>query len=388
MLQAQIIDEQGQYVDTVFHDHINRQAEDFVRVSLVVAEPGDYLYTSLGHAAYHMVCPTFGLDYYYTMESENTPNRVMVFLAGKLKMGFIPLTPEQFLSDYKEQNRGIKEWALNLSPQQEQRLWQILENHTKTDQDLPYDYYHRSCAIVLVNLMNEVLGAENIHYQQPWSDKFKQTPREFVATNLTNPWTALFMDIIAGWDVDWDVPNERKLIIPTDVVETWQTATIDGRPLLDTLAIEILPPGHRVEQTQCTPLLLSIILLILSVLSLGTVWSKSKGMRLAGTCIDWLIIVLQMAIGIFISYLLFVSNLCCTGWHWYYIAVCPLPLLLWHWRKYWLLPYLIMLSIWVLVMIFYPHLIVISPLIILTIAWMVVLVKQWLLENRILTKKN
>lgn len=34
-LSAQIYDADGQYVDTLFHDHINRQADDFIRVSLV-----------------------------------------------------------------------------------------------------------------------------------------------------------------------------------------------------------------------------------------------------------------------------------------------------------------------------------------------------------------
>lgn len=45
---AQIYDADGLYVDTVFHDHINRQADDFVIVSLCVADPTTWQQDMLG----------------------------------------------------------------------------------------------------------------------------------------------------------------------------------------------------------------------------------------------------------------------------------------------------------------------------------------------------
>ena len=70
---AQIYDEQGQYVDTIFHDHINRQAEDFVIVSLCVADPTDWkddMLGVLGHAFIRLQCPVFDLDNCFSYECE------------------------------------------------------------------------------------------------------------------------------------------------------------------------------------------------------------------------------------------------------------------------------------------------------------------------------
>ena len=63
-----------------FNDTIDRLAEDFVEAYVSIAEPGDYLYTTLGHAAYHLKCPTFNLDYYFTMEGESSKDAVFRFL--------------------------------------------------------------------------------------------------------------------------------------------------------------------------------------------------------------------------------------------------------------------------------------------------------------------
>ena len=62
-----------------FNDTIDRLAEDFVTVNLVVCDPGTVLYSTLGHAALHLQCPTFGLDYIYTYESENVRDKIYGF---------------------------------------------------------------------------------------------------------------------------------------------------------------------------------------------------------------------------------------------------------------------------------------------------------------------
>ena len=58
-----------QYVDPVFGDTIDRSAEDFVKVSLVIADPGALFSSVLGHACLRMQCPVFGLDACYSYES-------------------------------------------------------------------------------------------------------------------------------------------------------------------------------------------------------------------------------------------------------------------------------------------------------------------------------
>ena len=92
-----------------FNDTIDRLAPDFVQVGLVVADPGEALYTVLGHAALHLRCPVFDLDYIYSVESENVPRKVMKFLFNHLNMGTMLMSPEEYLRPYREEGRGVTE---------------------------------------------------------------------------------------------------------------------------------------------------------------------------------------------------------------------------------------------------------------------------------------
>ena len=95
-VSAQTKDTEQQYVDTIFHDNVDRTAEDFVIASLLVADPGTVLYSVLGHACIRLQCPAFGLDYCYSYESENRMQRILAFLAGKLKMGLFYIPNELY----------------------------------------------------------------------------------------------------------------------------------------------------------------------------------------------------------------------------------------------------------------------------------------------------
>lgn len=363
-----------------FNDTIDRMAEDFVEAYVSIAEPGDYLYTTLGHAAYHLKCQSFNLDYYFTMEGENTKDAVFRFLAGDLKMGLTVLSPEEYLQYYKDNNRGVREWKINLSPPDKQRLWEILDNHVKDWSNLPYDYYHRCCAITIVNIMNELVGRGNIHYALPWPEKFKHTPREIIYYALRggNEWTQFFICLLAGNEVDKDIPYERKFIVPGDVVDAWQRATVNGQPILSEDYIDVIPPGVRKQESWWTPTHIAIILLLLALCSLCSLWGHMGWIKAIGLIIDYSILVIISVIGLGMTYLLFVSDLCCTDWNWLYIAFNPLPAIFWYWRKYWALPYLVCMLGWVIAMIFAPHLLALSSHIILTLAFCVVLVKNGL----------
>lgn len=48
-----------------FNDNINRLADDFVDVYVVVSTPGDVLYSILGHAALYLVCRYFSSSSQY-----------------------------------------------------------------------------------------------------------------------------------------------------------------------------------------------------------------------------------------------------------------------------------------------------------------------------------
>ena len=350
-------------------DTIDRLAEDFVSVSLVVCDPTDVLYSTLGHAALHLQCPTYDLDYVFTYESEGVRHKIWTFLKGELKMGMYAFPTEMFLDIYRESGRGVKEYTINLSPKQKQNLWRVMDNHVAEGANIPYDYFHRGCAKVIVQVIHEAIGKNAIRYA-PWSDTFKrQTQRERVRDFITNaPWEEFFMYFLIGSEADKYYSCEQKLIIPTDLVEVWQKATFDsGKQVLDSEPRVLLEATQHNEGTWCTPLLVSLLLLLLAFVP----W---KG-------VDYILLAFYTLIGAVMTYLILFSGLPCTRWNWLLIPFNILPALAWYWRRYWALPYAGIILVWGLVMIgefFWGHVIVDWSHITLALSFGVVLFKQYL----------
>lgn len=350
-----------------FNDTIDRTADDFVTVSLVVCDPYKVLYSTLGHAALRLQCPTYGLDYVFSYESENVRDKIGTFLKGDLKMGMYAFPTDLFLAIYGGAGRGVKEYAINLSPLQKQELWKIMDRHVAEGANIPYDYFHKGCAKSVVQVMHEAIGYRAIHYA-PWPEKYtKQTQREIVRNFIEGaPWEKFFMYFLIGIDGDKSYPCEKKLIVPTDLVEVWQNATFDtGKPVLDSEPRVLLEATNHNTGTWCTPLLVSLLLLLLAFVP----W---KG-------VDYLLLGIETIAGVVMTYLIVFSGLPCTNWNWLIIPFNVLPALFWYWRRYWALPYAGLLLLWCLIMTgeyIWGHVLVDIPHILLALSFCVVLVKQ------------
>lgn len=350
-----------------FNDTIDRLADDFVTVSLVVCDPSEVLYSTLGHAALHLQCPVFALDYVFTYESENVRDKIWTFLKGDLKMGMFAFPTDLFLEVYRTTGRGVKEYTMNLSPTQRQKLWEIMDNHVAEGTNIPYDYFRRGCAKSVVHVIHEALGKNAIHYA-PWPEKYtKQTQRELVRNFIDGaPWEEFFMYFLIGVEGDKSYPCEQKLIVPTDLVEVWQQATFaNGKPVIDSNPRILLEATRHNEGTWCTPLFVSLLLLLLAF----TPWKA----------VDYMLLVLYTLIGAVMTYLILFSDLPCTDWNWLIIPFNILPAIGWYWRKYWALPYAGIILIWCLVMVgewIWGHILVDWSHIILALSFCIVLLKQ------------
>lgn len=234
-MQAQIYDKDGQYVDTVFHDHVNRQADDFVLVSLCVADPTDWrddFMGIMGHAFIRLQCPTFGLDHCFSYECESAKENMWRFLTGKLKMGMFRYSTESQVEVFTEWNRAIHEYRLNLPPEVEQRLWEIMDNHVNNGAKLPMDMYKRGCAISLVHFVTQALGDIKIDYAEPWPEEFSKSRYEILYDCLAeHSFIRRFLFVVADKRFDKPCSNEDKLVVPAQLAEVWQKATLQGQPL-------------------------------------------------------------------------------------------------------------------------------------------------------------
>lgn len=320
--------------------------EDFVIASLLVASPGDVLYSCVGHACLRMQCPEHNLDYCFSYEGEPVEHQILRFFAGKLKMGMYAVPTKDYLPFYSNDHRGIMEYRLNLPLDAKRRLWKILDDKAMMGDSLRYDFLIRGCAQTAIQYIVQALDTIPVTFA-PWGDKYNLTRRELLASLVSEyPWNRFALYTLVGTKSDdTDCSKLERVVTPSDLVEVLQGATINGRPIISEAPTELLKAKTPTHQTWFTPMLLAILLLLLSVANFWLRWS----------CIDWPLLGLQFLLGIFLCYLVFISDLPCTEWNWLLIPFNPLPLLLWHWHHRWAIAFAAILVGWILVMIFYPH---------------------------------
>ena len=381
-VSAQIVDAEGQYVDTVFNDNVDRTAEDFVIASLLVADPGTVMYSVLGHACLRLQCPTFDMDYCFSYESEGVQNRVLDFLAGKLMMGLFAIPQKDYCAQYREEGRGVYEYSLNLPIEVKRELWRVLDSHLTAGVKLPYDYFHRGCAITAKEFVKEALGETAILYDRSLYEN-GQSVKEIWNKHTTKALWVRFLCYFVGSGKEIEEPlvGEKQLIIPTDLVHAWQQATVLGKPLLASEPNILVEGEPQIVDTWFTPMVLAILLLVLAMAILF--WSRPY--------FDWLMLAVQTIIGCGMTYLICFSDLCCTDWNWLLIPFNPLPLIFWHWRKYWALPYAGVLVIWCLAMAattIWGHVLVDWSHIIMVVAWIIIVIKQYTFNKFINVEKS
>ena len=77
----------GQEVDSLEQARLDSlaitEADDFVTASVLIATPGDVLYTSFGHACIRLQCPHYDFDLVYSYESENYKEKVLLAIVHK-----------------------------------------------------------------------------------------------------------------------------------------------------------------------------------------------------------------------------------------------------------------------------------------------------------------
>ena len=361
-------------MDTVFNDNVDRTAEDFVIASLLVADPGTVMYSVLGHACLRLQCPAFGMDYCFSYESEGVKNRVLDFLAGKLMMGLFAIPVEDYCAQYREEGRGVYEYTLNLPIEVKRELWRILDEHLAEGSRLPYDYYHRGCAITAKDFVKEALGEIVIVYDRALYDD-PPTGRDLVKANTTKAlWVRFAACFISGDEVDKPLVGDKQLLIPTDLVHAWQQAKVNGELLLASEPNILVEGEPKVADGWFTPMVLAILLLVLAIANLF--WRRPY--------FDWLMLAAQTIVGCFMTYLICLSDLCCTEWNWLIIPFNPLPAIFWYWRKHWALLYAGILTIWCIAMAFmtlWGHVLVDWSHIIMVVAWIIIVIKQYILNK-------
>jgi hypothetical protein len=352
-----------------FNDTIDRLDPNFVLVSLCIADPTDWhddVLGMAGHAFLRLQCPTFGLDYCFSYEGERVNDNIYQYLSGKTKMGMFAVPTNEYLEDFRHWNRSVHEYRLNMPPEAEQRLWEIMDNHITNKISLRHDLNKYGCAITIVKFVKQALGETPIVYASD-PEMEHMTRREIGYRSLANhPWFRLVHLIISDNKADKQIPIDEKLIVPVDLAEVWQHASVVGQPFATHVGdiVEGAPLDN--SKPWFTPMLTALLILIITI---GFACTRYPYW-------DLLLLGFQALLGCVLLFLWIVMREFGGAAYILMALFNPLPLIVWRWRNYWALPYAILLAMGVIVLACWPHMLVDPAFLVLAVAYVVLFVKD------------
>ena len=355
------------------------EADDFVTASILVATPSDVLYSCAGHACIRMQCPHYDLDVVYSYEADSVTNKVLTFLSGGLSMGMTIVPTERMLAYYAGEGRGVTEYVINIPLEKRKQLWQYLDGKVEEGVNLPYDYLNRGCALACLRAVRAAVLPDTLSFGE-WDEKFiKKTRRTLLRSQIDAfPWNRFFLFTIVGTEADQPCAVTDKVVVYPDLIEVLQKATLGGQPVLGEANILVSQTADVEESGWLTPMLVACMLLLLAIVS--CFWMSRP--------LSLLLLFVQSAFGLLMTYLIVFSTLPVTSFSWLIIPFNPLPLLLWHWRRWWLLPFAVICIGWSIAMLSQTE----NPLvdyahIILVLALAINYIGQWYQLRKIKTIK-
>lgn len=249
-----------------FNVTIDRLAPDFVQVSLCIADPTDQSQDYLGmtgHAFLRLQCPTFGLDYCFSYESEKIKGQLWDYVTGKLKMGMFAIPTNEYMADYRVWQRAVHEYRINMPPEAELRLWEQMDNRMIAEQEMQMNLVKYDCANTLLRYVEQALLPTQIHYE--WPEKFlTKSAMELAEEQLANyPWSLLGVRLTAGREYAQLTTPKQKILYPADLLEVWSQATINGEPMLTYVGDLVEEEPVVIQKPWFTPQVCGILLLIL-----------------------------------------------------------------------------------------------------------------------------
>lgn len=300
-------------------------AQDY-RVSLLTCDPGEELYSAFGHSAIRVMDPETGQDFVfnYGTFNFNTPNFYGKFAGGKLDYMLSVSTYADFIEDYHNHQRNVREQVLNLSMEQAQFLVEYLQvNYSPERRNYRYEFFFNNCATKVRDAMELTLGDKLI-----WNDQEKEAD-EKTFRNLIDeyvlrlPWADLGIDLALGAVIDRDATPREEQFLPDYMEAAFARAEIQGdgptRPFVKESSVILEYPNNQFTMSSINPYWIFWLVAILFTAVTFIGFKKKK--LLIGFDVAFFAILGVM--GIVIFFLWFATEHTATKWNWNLLWAFP-----------------------------------------------------------------
>lgn len=314
----------------VLHKVVDKTTDDGGwRFSLVTCAPGREIYQLEGHTALR-ARHSGGVDLAinWGVFDFQAPNFVYRFVKGETDYMAAAYPFYIFLEEYRKEGRHVVEQELNLSPQQSEKLIQLVEENLQTEKrTYRYNYVKDNCATRPLALIERAAAPVILAVGE---DTQQTTFRsEMTDYHSAYPWYQFGIDLALGADLDYPITERERTFAPIRLQEALGNAKFrypDGKeaPVVKStnVLVEGDPSGVADAPTPwpLTPMAVGIYLLVLTV-----AFSLSDIIRhKLSRWLDTLIFGAQFLAGCLLTFLIFISVHEATSPNWLYLWLNPL----------------------------------------------------------------
>ena len=199
--------------------------------SVLTASPGQDLYAAFGHTAFRLHDPVLALDLVFNYGTFVVDEGFYVrFVRGRMDYRLGVERYPRFQQLYLRQGRALHEHVLHLSEEDVRALAEFLErNALPENATYAYDFFRDNCASKVIDVLEEVLGADRFDAQcAPTDSTYLEALRPFMAGL---PWTGWGMELILGADASSPMPACGHAFLPDVLAAQLEDMTLDGQPL-------------------------------------------------------------------------------------------------------------------------------------------------------------
>ena len=297
---------------------------DSAYASVITCGPGNDFYLAFGHSAIRICDPARGIDYAYNYGTFDfdTPHFYIKFAQGQLDYCLSRTSFGLFLATYDYERRAVWEQRLNLSPQEVNNLYLMLEwNYLPENRYYQYDFFRDNCATRVRDMVESAFGHRTPLYAPCDGKSYRRMVHE--SAGPCQQWWTLGVDLLLGARTDASRGVREAMFHPMRMMETFgqsPAGSADGRQSMVQPAVQHLQ-DHRVPLRRSFPpvVVFALLLAVVALLTAKGWWRP---------WMDRLLFGIAGLAGLFLCFMWFGTDHWCTRWNPNILWLSPLLLLI------------------------------------------------------------
>lgn len=237
-----------------------------LRISVLTCAPGQELYSTFGHTAIRIIDSSRQTDlvYNYGTFDFSDPDFYSKFTRGKLDY-FLSVAPlEDFMYEYRSENRDVHEQVLAANDSTKKIIRQALaENMAGPARYYKYDFLYNNCTSRVRDILMKYAGLKADQPLVPVGTSFRDMLHEYLDKG-NQAWSKLGIDLVLGSPIDRKANISESMFLPDYLMKGIDSSVHSPSSIVLQEKIQINRGNSEQEPFRNTPLILFCVLAIVA----------------------------------------------------------------------------------------------------------------------------